>query len=177
MLASNLRRVVRGDSLECSCDLSLKGISSDSDLIKSWLEASRKLEAGQELTAPTRMVVGKWELLGGLLGGWVSLELTVAMVGRAGPLGVVTHRFLCVHTLWPPTLCNPMDCSPPGSSVHRIFPAKTQEQVVISSSKGSSWPRDRACLLPCRQILYSWVTREAPEVVRWRLNSPILVQF
>ena len=35
------------------------------------------------------------------------------------------------------TLCNPMDCSPPGSSVHRISQAGILEQVAISSSRGS----------------------------------------
>ena len=41
-----------------------------------------------------------------------------------------------------PALCNPMDCSSPGSSVHGIFQARILEQVAISSSRGSSWPRD-----------------------------------
>ena len=36
------------------------------------------------------------------------------------------------------TLCDTMDCSPPGSSVHRIFQARTLEQVAISFSRGSS---------------------------------------
>ena len=36
------------------------------------------------------------------------------------------------------TLCNPMDCSLQGSSVHRIFQARTLEWVVISFSRGSS---------------------------------------
>ena len=36
------------------------------------------------------------------------------------------------------TLCNPMDCSPPGSSVHWIFQARILEWVAIASSKGSS---------------------------------------
>ena len=40
-----------------------------------------------------------------------------------------------------PTLCNPMDCSPPGSSVHRIFQARVLEWVAISFSRGSSQPR------------------------------------
>ena len=40
------------------------------------------------------------------------------------------------------TLWDPMDCGPPGSSVHRIFQARILEWVVISSSRGSSWPRD-----------------------------------
>ena len=42
-----------------------------------------------------------------------------------------------------PTLCNPMDCSPPGSSVHEIFQAKILEWVAISFSRGSSQLRDR----------------------------------
>ena len=41
------------------------------------------------------------------------------------------------------TLCNPMDCSPPGSSVHGIFQARILERVAISFSRGSSQPRDR----------------------------------
>ena len=41
------------------------------------------------------------------------------------------------------TLCNPMDCSPPGSSVHGIFQAWILEWVAISFSRGSSWPRDQ----------------------------------
>ena len=32
-----------------------------------------------------------------------------------------------------PTLCNPMDCSPPGSSVHEIFQARILEWVAIPS--------------------------------------------
>ena len=41
-----------------------------------------------------------------------------------------------------PTLCDPMDCSLPGSSVHGIFQARVLEWVAISVSRGSSWPRD-----------------------------------
>ena len=41
------------------------------------------------------------------------------------------------------TLCNSMDCSPPGSSVHGILQAKILECVAILSSRGSSWPKDQ----------------------------------
>ena len=41
------------------------------------------------------------------------------------------------------TLYDPMDHSPPGSSVHRILQARILEWVAIPSSKGSSGPRDR----------------------------------
>ena len=41
------------------------------------------------------------------------------------------------------TLCDPMDCSPPGLSVHEILQARILEWVVIPFSRGSSWPRDQ----------------------------------
>ena len=41
------------------------------------------------------------------------------------------------------TLCDSMDCGPPGSSVHGILQARTLEWVATSSSRGSSLPRDR----------------------------------
>ena len=37
-----------------------------------------------------------------------------------------------------PTFCDPMDCSPPGSSVHGIFQARVLEWVAISFFRGSS---------------------------------------
>ena len=49
-----------------------------------------------------------------------------------------------------PTLCNPVACSPPGSSVRRIFLARILEWVVTPSSRGSSWARD--------QTHVSWIT-------------------
>ena len=42
-----------------------------------------------------------------------------------------------------PTLCDPMDCSLPGSSVHGTFQAGILEWVAISFSRGSSTPRDQ----------------------------------
>ena len=40
------------------------------------------------------------------------------------------------------TLCHPLDCSPPGSSVYGISQARLLEWIARSSSKGSPWPRD-----------------------------------
>ena len=62
------------------------------------------------------------------------------------------------------TLCNPMDCNRPGSSVHGIHQARIVEWIAMPSSRGSSQPRDQTrllCLLYCRQILYHWAFREA----------------
>ena len=63
------------------------------------------------------------------------------------------------------TLCNPMDCSLPGSSVHGIISARTVEWVAISSSRGSFQSRDLTCI-SCgswigRWVLYRWDTWEA----------------
>ena len=44
------------------------------------------------------------------------------------------------------TLCDPMNCSPPGSSVHGISQARILESVAISSSRQSSWPRNQTCV-------------------------------
>ena len=41
------------------------------------------------------------------------------------------------------TLCDPTDCSLPGSSIHGIFQARVLEWVAIPFSRGSSQPRDR----------------------------------
>ena len=49
---------------------------------------------------------------------------------------------MCLLTQSYPTLCNPMDCSPPGSSVHGILQARILEWVAMPSSRGSSQPRD-----------------------------------
>ena len=60
-----------------------------------------------------------------------------------------------------PTLCNPMDCSPPGSSVHRILQTGILERVTMLSSRGSFQPRDRTCIsyVPCigRLALYYYI--------------------
>ena len=49
----------------------------------------------------------------------------------------------CVHTQLCLTLCNSMDCNPPGSSVHGILQVRTLEWVAMPSSRGSSQLRDR----------------------------------
>ena len=56
------------------------------------------------------------------------------------------------------TLCDPMDCSLPGSSVHGIFQAIVLEWTAISFSSGSSQPRDRtqvSCVVDRRFTLWA----------------------
>ena len=98
----------------------------------------------------------------------------------------------CLVTQLCSALCDPMDCSSPGSSVRGILQARILEWVAISSSRESSRPRDwtwvspgkntgvgchlflqgifltqglNPGLLHCRQTLYPCATREAPLVI------------
>ena len=77
---------------------------------------------------------------------------------------VLAHVCVLSH-VW---LCDPMDSSPPGSSVHGILQARILEWVVIPSSRGSSWPRDETWIscTSCnsRQILYHWATWKAQTI-------------
>ena len=68
----------------------------------------------------------------------------------------------CLVTNSCPPLCNSIDCSTLGFSVHGILQARMLEWVTIFFSKGSSWTRDQTCV-SCigKQILYHWATREA----------------
>ena len=54
--------------------------------------------------------------------------------------------FVCLAAQSCLTLCSPVDCSPPGSSVHGIFQARMLEAVAIFSSGGSFRRRDRTCV-------------------------------
>ena len=93
---------------------------------------------------------------------------------------VLKHQFLALNLLYDPTLtslhvrelevvqscptlCNPMDCSLPGSSVHGIFQAIVLEWIAISFSKGSSQPRGRTWVSHIVDRRFTiWATREVP---------------
>ena len=79
---------------------------------------------------------------------------------RAREMSVPTasHKMKC------PSPCDPMDCSPPGSSVHGISQARILGWVAMPSSRGSSWPRDRTHISCIGRVsLYHWATCEALE--------------
>ena len=52
-----------------------------------------------------------------------------------------------------PTLCDPTDCSPPGSSVHGVLQTRILEWAAMCFSRGSSRPGLEAGLPLCRQML------------------------
>ena len=70
------------------------------------------------------------------------------------------HFFVCACSVPQScsTLNNPMDCSPPGSSVLGISQARILEWIAISFSRGSSQSKDRVCVPTGRQILYHCAT-------------------
>ena len=90
--------------------------------------------------------------------------------------------FVCVHAQLLqscPTLWDPRDCSPPGSSVRGILRARILEWVAISSYRGSSRPRalTRIFCVSCigRQILYHCATFTAEGlsiILVWGTNIP-----
>ena len=64
---------------------------------------------------------------------------------------------LCVHAKLLQsclTLRDPMDCSPPGSSVHGVLQARVVEWVAMPSSRGSSWPREIFALMVTQKPLH-----------------------
>ena len=62
-----------------------------------------------------------------------------------------------------PNLCDPMDYSPSGSSVHGILQARILEWVAMPSSRGSSQPRNQTWVSGTAGRLFTiWATREAP---------------
>ena len=70
------------------------------------------------------------------------------------------------------TLCDPMEYSLPGSSVHGISPARIQEWIAISFSRGSSWPRDQTHVSCVSCIADGFFTRWA--IREFRLFCPLL---
>ena len=69
------------------------------------------------------------------------------------------------------TLCNPLDCSMPGSSVHGIFQARTLEWVAISFSGGSSLPKPTSPALQADLLLLSHQGSPFLETVGWTIGS------
>ena len=82
-------------------------------------------------------------------------EIRVLCVCVLNSLIILVRTLVCVLSRVQLFL-TPMDCSPPGSSVHGIFQAGILEWVAISFSRESSWPRDQTCIIyvTCWQMNY-----------------------
>ena len=71
----------------------------------------------------------------------------------------------------------PMDCSPPGSSVHEVSQVRILEWVAIPSLRESSQARNQTRLLRCRQILYHEATREVLWRRVWRFLKKLKIEL
>ena len=84
-------------------------------------------------------------------------------LGSLAARGGVPSKLVCTHacSVMSDSL-NPMDCSPPGSSVHGIFQARILEWVAIPFSRGSSQPKDWTWVSHIVGRFFAiWATREA----------------
>ena len=84
---------------------------------------------------------------------------------------------LCIVTQSYPTLHDPLDCSSPGSSIHRVFQARILEWVFIFSSRGSSRTKDQIA----GSFFTCWAIKEAQQILdkshcRYRMISHIYVE-
>ena len=80
----------------------------------------------------------------------IALQSQILMNSFAVIVELLSHVWL---------FCNPMVCSPPGSSVHGILQARILEWVTIPFSRGSSWPRDWTQVSwRGRPMPYHWAT-------------------
>ena len=95
----------------------------------SWLQTSQGLKLSRQ-TAPVHF--GKGE--GGRLGKWATEK------PRPGQGTACVRAQLC------PILGNPMNCSPPGSTIYGIFQARILEWFALSFYKGSTQPKDPNCV-------------------------------
>ena len=89
------------------------------------------------------------------------------LYNKVNQLLIYVHCW-CLVTQLCLTLCNPMDCSLPGSSVLGISQVRIREWVALSSSRGSSRPRDWS--LTC--IASGFFTTEPPGKPRVKFYSP-----
>ena len=77
-----------------------------------------------------------------------------------------------------PTLCDPIDGSPPGSSVPGILQARILEWVAISFSRGSSWSSDRTQVSHITgRFFTTWVTREVKADPRSSVKRQVFHQW
>ena len=89
----------------------------------------------------------------------------------------------CTNNTWkwkslsPARLCDPVDCNPPGSSVHEVLQARILEWVAISFARGSSQPRGWTWVFCIAGRLFPiWDTREEPTIGHHKSCSPQVIQ-
>ena len=113
---------------------------------------------------------------------WDAPRRSMPFTWKRGSQRILVLRKACYSDVCPVaqsclTLCNPMDSSPPGSSVYGSPQARVLEWAAISSSRGSSRPRDWPTSLVSPALAGGFFTNRAPEKALYcklKLNTPLI---
>ena len=98
------------------------------------------------------------------------MEIIVYCSSHAGDILYSICFVLVAHSCL--TLYGPMNCSPPGSSVHGILQARILEWVAIPFSRQSSWPREHTWVSCIAGGFFTfWTTREVQYILLVRIKS------
>ena len=106
---------------------------------------------------PKKLWFPWWVASGEQVGGGGSFLTFFPVKGSVSLAAVLGPCCGCLVAKSCPTLREPVDCSPPGFSVHGILQARMLEWVTISFSRESSWASYRTCVSSIRRrSLYCW---------------------
>ena len=102
--------------------------------------------------------------------GPLSTSLSLFLICKQVHLSQLSRFHACVHAKSLqscPTPCDPMDQSPPYSSVHRILQARILQWVAMPSSRASSRPRNQTCI---SYMCLHWKAGSSPLVSPGKAN-------
>ena len=104
----------------------------------------------------------------------VAEPMSPSLAGDSLPLSYLTACLPAKSLESCPTLCDPVGCSRPGSSVRGILQGRTVKSVAYPFSRGSSQPRDRTQVSCTAGVfLTSWATREDQTGALGNLMKPM----
>ena len=103
---------------------------------------------------------------------WMDLVIIILSEVRQRKANMISLHSESEVTQLCPTLCDPMDCSLPSSSIHGILQARILEWIAISFSRGSSRPRDRTQVSHIGGRCFNlWATRKPISLYMWNLKN------
>ena len=146
-LGSNRWKNKDSSYLECTAKHRQALLQTEPDLCQaSCNQAGKVPKILNPLTKPTGIREEKFDSWFPFSPSFLSEEREIRKYASKCGLGIISLNYgsflcMCAQSLQSClTLCDHMDCSPPGSSVHGILQARILEWVVMPSSRGSSWP-------------------------------------
>ena len=110
-------------------------------------------------------------MFGKVHGTWRFGDLVSILWGIYPEVQLVDHKVKVLVAQSCLRLCNSMDCSPPGSSVHGIVQARILAWLAIPFSRGSSQPRDLTGLSHIAGRFFTiWAAKEAQRYIHRKEN-------